>query len=423
MLYWPESNGDIDSVGYNHAVSLTRRALGDYISWVPPELSPGVSFFQAYYNIPYHPKPKKLKTSGLPLVVFSMYESSRLPETWVNFLNRHAKAVVVPSVFCLSVFRNSGVKVPVKLMSLGIDTNVIKPVPIRNNREDAYTYLWQGVAFDPRGRKGVDIVLEAFRRLKREKRISEKCRLILKYRPINKESMFRGRMDFSSGVVHVCQELTRDQLIDLYTEVDCCVNPTRGEGFGLIPLEQAAMGRPVIVTPWNIPYFDSRYFLGVKFNLAESPISWNHRFVQFNLNGFDFNWFGEMKSVKFWPKILKEMPDGRRIKPFPDRPVSFKEAIIGTVNNFLRKIQLKLKLHYVPGRKTIKLFQEFPGNDAEVWIDDLCDVMQWCFEHQDQARRMGWAAAEHVAREWSLERMKRDFERDVKPLLEGLKHE
>ncbi|MBC8029001.1 MAG: glycosyltransferase [Pyrinomonadaceae bacterium] len=57
------------------------------------------------------------------LFIYTMWESSRLPADWPKRLNS-MRAVLVPTRFCAKVCRDSGVRVPIEVVPLGVDPNV-----------------------------------------------------------------------------------------------------------------------------------------------------------------------------------------------------------------------------------------------------------------------------------------------------------
>jgi len=65
-------------------------------------------------------------------IAITIWESDELPVGAAERLNR-TKCVIVPSAFCESVFRNSGVKVPIHRIDLGIDETLFNTPP-RNRR-------------------------------------------------------------------------------------------------------------------------------------------------------------------------------------------------------------------------------------------------------------------------------------------------
>ena len=303
-MYFPESKGTIDYVGYNHAVALFNKALAEYIVDDPKEAD-----CRIYCNLPWHHNPKELKSVGLPLVAYTMYESDKVPSAWVKFLNKHIDAIMVPSEFCKNVFKASGVRKPIWILSLGYDPDEFCLAP-KDEGNPFYTFLWQGVAYDKGGRKGVDIVEDAFKELKHEGRLGGECRLIIKTLPSRDKPLEMKKVITADDIIFIQEKMPRIKLNELYSVVDCCINPTHGEGFGLIPLEQMALGKPVIVTDWSIPYLQKGHYIPLEYELKTSPVSWNHNHFTIGIKGIHYNTGGLTSEIEL-SKVPLPRPDGR----------------------------------------------------------------------------------------------------------------
>ncbi len=170
-------------------------------------------------------------------VAITMFESTQLPDGWVESLNQ-CTAVIVPAKWLVESFRQCGVKVPIHLVPLGVSESFY---PVRRNRGNPYTFLCWG---DRGIRKGWDLAMQAFVQAFGD---SEKVRLIMKtrakgfpYEPTEKHP----------NIEVIESDLDEAGLQALYASVDCMIFASRGEGFGLPPREFAATAGPVICTQW-----------------------------------------------------------------------------------------------------------------------------------------------------------------------------
>lgn len=181
-------------------------------------------------------------------VAVTMFESTVLPEGWVEALNQF-DAVVVPSEFVWQVFRDNGVTVPIAIVPLGIDAAYLR-VQRQPRANRPYTFL----AIADRGvRKGWDLAWHAFRSAFGD---SEEHKLILKCR----EDGMRQLKSGDANVEILRADLSVEEMAALYARCDCMVFPTRGEGFGLPPREFAATGGVVLATGWGGTLDDIRYW-------------------------------------------------------------------------------------------------------------------------------------------------------------------
>jgi len=162
------------------------------------------------------------------VLTYSMFESTIIPEGWADFINRFS-GFLVPCQWCKDIFVNNGVKVPIDVLHHGVDP--VEYPYIERSDSEYFTFLWQGASV--KDRKGCDLVLEAYNKLK-----LKKSRLIIKATPLRTPRYYSQLY----GITEIWDFYTHKQMIDLLSTVDMSINPSRGEGFGLIPLEHAATG-------------------------------------------------------------------------------------------------------------------------------------------------------------------------------------
>jgi len=176
-----------------------------------------------------------------PHIAVSMFESSRIPPSWLAPLDQ-CQAVIVPSWFCLDAFRQSGVTAPIHVIPLGVDE--LYQYRQRQETPAPLTFL----AFLDRGeRKGGQTALQAFLRAFGE---DMNYRLILKGR--THSTTGQPGLSFSNPNIEVLQrDLDEQELLDLYYRADVLISAHKGEGFGLLPREFAATGGLALATNWS----------------------------------------------------------------------------------------------------------------------------------------------------------------------------
>lgn len=182
-------------------------------------------------------------------IIYTMFESSTIPEEWVPHLKR-ADKVLVPSKFCQKAFATRGIDTTV--VPLGYNNNVYSH--LNRPRHDVFTFLHYN-AFNIR--KGFDLVFKAFTE---EFRTDEPVRLVLK--TVTARTPFPILKSEYPNIDVLRGEYSDGQMIELLRDADAFVFPSRGEGFGLTPLEALATGLPVIIpnSSGMSEYFDENYF-------------------------------------------------------------------------------------------------------------------------------------------------------------------
>lgn len=185
----------------------------------------------------------------------SMFESTKLPDGWVEIIGDHLERLIVPCEWNAEVFRANGVPnhVPIHVVRAGIDPHEF-PYLRRTLGDRPFTFM----ALGDRGmRKGDDIVWTAFFKAFDTKK--DNVRLLVKSRAGNHRQMDLTRNPKWLSMWR--EDVTN--MADVYHQVDCFVFPTRGEGWGLPAREAASTGLPVIATrfggtavdidQWGIP--------------------------------------------------------------------------------------------------------------------------------------------------------------------------
>lgn len=177
--------------------------------------------------------------------LLTMNESTKISDKWVELINAHAERVLVCSPHGVDVFRESGVRVPVHYVGLGVDavgeTDDVHP---GWDGESPFTYL--SYTYGDM-RKGAELVGFAFNRMQKE---IPNIRLKIKVRD-GFESTWIGAMGEIPGVEIVDGIQGADAWAALMRECHCFCFPSRGEGFGLPPRETTLAGMPTIATRWS----------------------------------------------------------------------------------------------------------------------------------------------------------------------------
>lgn len=169
---------------------------------------------------------------GQHRVLFSMWETDTLPAEFVHWLGQYDQ-ILVPCKHNVELFSRYADNVTE--VTLGVDRKVWSP----RERPDGEVFrfaaggsLWR--------RKGLDIVAEAFNRLK-----LHNAELHIKAAPHARDTPTKP---LGRNIYLHRNWMTLDETVNWFHQADCYIAPSRGEGFGLMPLQAIAAGIPTILS-------------------------------------------------------------------------------------------------------------------------------------------------------------------------------
>lgn len=169
---------------------------------------------------------------GQHRVCFTMWETTELPRSFQSWLGQYDQ-ILVPceqNVELFGQFHND-----VKYVPLGVDHKFWKPGPHSFDgpfRFHAGGSLWR--------RKGLDVVVKAFEALK-----LKDAELHIKAAP---HALDTPKGPFPKNVVLHREWMSLEEQRDWFYRADVFIAASRGEGFGLMPLQAIAAGVPTIVS-------------------------------------------------------------------------------------------------------------------------------------------------------------------------------
>lgn len=169
---------------------------------------------------------------GAHRVIFTMWETDELPDKFARWVGQYDQ-VLVPCEHNVEVF--SPYHRSVTYVPLGVDTGFWFPQDVP--RQDKFIFTCGGSLWM---RKGLDLVVEAFRRLN-----LPDAELWIKAAPHAND--VPKNLDLPN-VRWFREWMSLEEERRFYASGDCFVAPARGEGFGLIPLQNIALGVPTLVT-------------------------------------------------------------------------------------------------------------------------------------------------------------------------------
>ena len=191
-----------------------------------------------YWKINQSNKEKRIAIS------YSMFEGSRLPESWVKILNKYYDLVAVPDPFLVKIYQESGVTKPIFVLPLGVDYKGFIDQPIKVKPHKIFTFANFSTVLE---RKNTAKLAEAFIKAFGDR---QDVRLLISgraYEEIEQQKLLpliKGR----PNIIYQMGELSEEEHIKLFDQVDCYVSISKGEGFSIIPRKAMALGIPTIVT-------------------------------------------------------------------------------------------------------------------------------------------------------------------------------
>jgi len=205
----------------------------------------------------YH-APFTLPSMNTPYrVVYTMFESTRIPDEWDEYLP-DADMILVPSKWVAGVFGEKGYTT--KVVPLGYNSRVFTYRAREEKRKNRKPFVFLHYeAFN--ARKGF---MELWKAWTDTFEKDEPVKLILK--TVRNTAPFPIPKSEYPNVEVITGAMSEGELADLCASADCFVFPSRGEGFGITPLEAMATGLPAIVPNAHgiTEYFDKDYMYEVK---------------------------------------------------------------------------------------------------------------------------------------------------------------
>lgn len=170
--------------------------------------------------------------------IWTTFESSLIPQTWVKSINEKFEKVFVPHSYIKKVFLNSGVKREVEIVPQRfVDRPRTKPITKQKNK------LVLGILGVPNYRKNFDKLVKAVNQIYLEG-FNIELRI---HSPI-----LLDREQFKWNEYEAIKLTTGSrsdrEISQWYCELDAYIFPSSGEGWSFTPRESMSLGIPTIVT-------------------------------------------------------------------------------------------------------------------------------------------------------------------------------
>lgn len=196
---------------------------------------------------------------------FAVFEGSRMPRSWETYFTEDfVTEVWFPSLHSINAFHNSYnpdlVTAKPRIIPHGVNTAIYTPegskLPGMENPE--FKFLFVGGWKDgERDRKGLDIALRAFcAEFTKEEKVQFIVKINTAYGPAQKvitdlESLKLPDKNQRPLIRLIFDNLTEEQMAQLYRSADALVMPSKAEAFCLPIMESLACGTPAIATKYG----------------------------------------------------------------------------------------------------------------------------------------------------------------------------
>lgn len=190
------------------------------------------------------PNPKKHL-----IFIYSMIESTALPDYMVNYMNTCFDAVIVPDPFLIELYKNAGVKKPIFCLPLIVNYRMNAQHPLKQKASEVFTFSNLSSTYDRKNTaKLVDAFLLAFKNIDNV-RLAINSRAACGHELVKiKNSLANAPEKERAKVCYTNDVLDEKQFENALNACDCYVSPSKGEGFSIIPREAMILGIPCIVT-------------------------------------------------------------------------------------------------------------------------------------------------------------------------------
>ena len=188
-------------------------------------------------------------------VLMTVCEADTVPQDWAAACNE-VQLVVVPSEFCKAAFERSGVRAPILVVPHGIDERIWSAETRPRDLPTRILHI-SGAASFPQ-RKGTPQLLSAWREIEKQNHEAElhvkfpmldveRYAAVIKH--LNcKRLFFFDQLNLLKDEPEAHYSYSHTRMHDLLLSSAAVVQPSRGEGFGLLPLEARCAGVPAVLT-------------------------------------------------------------------------------------------------------------------------------------------------------------------------------
>mgnify|MGYP000197201092 CR=1 FL=1 len=199
-------------------------------------------FMQPYSSLVSFLPKSKIK------ICYTMTESHYIHKEWVDTLNKHFDATVVPSQFLVTAYKKAGLKIPIFNLPIGLDLDNYFKAALKSSPNKIFTF---GISanFGNDHNKNQKMLIKSF--LKKFKN-NDNIRLRVRGNWGDKEEIesikrLITKRDAKNVEIEI-KPLSSQDYLEFMKSLDCYVLVSKGEGFSITPREALALGIPCILS-------------------------------------------------------------------------------------------------------------------------------------------------------------------------------
>lgn len=177
---------------------------------------------------------------------YSMFETSKIPQNFVDKIHRYFDAVVVADPYNVRSYQESGVTVPIFTLPLGLDLDRFMNAPLKKEKHTPFVFanfstcdnrkntlmLVKAFALAFGNRKDVMLKINARRGMEPETTL-----VLQEIEKLGLENVF-----------FTIKSVDKAEYLSNFQSIDCYVSFSKGEGFSIQPREAMALGIPCILS-------------------------------------------------------------------------------------------------------------------------------------------------------------------------------
>lgn len=261
-------------IGVNYTLALADAGVNVFAHPVAIDKSFGSSFNEDVSNyftmkdtgtqweLLFHPpnyNPPDYWPSRKKRIIYTMWETDKLPDNCVESLNKF-HSIIVPTEWVRQTFKKSGVTRPIYKVPLGVDTDKLSADFSAPPKQCVFGIA--GRLAHGGVRKGLNWLMDVFK-----KAFPVEEDVFLKVKGFPDCPLTKS---FDSRIQVLQAYLSDEEMAKWYRDLTAYINPSCSEGFGLHDLEAMSCGKPVIRTMYSgtTDFFDNSSGFVVKHNVV-----------------------------------------------------------------------------------------------------------------------------------------------------------